>query len=704
MSSELTLLPPPTAIAADGQTIVADELVMAVGTFGYFNLVDIRISKTNRRYFNEAKLAELAASIKAKGIAQPILIRPVTPTDAEPQQYEIVAGERRYRAAIMAGLMAAPVICRPLSDLDAAEIQILENLQRDDPHPLEEAEGYERLMLTHGYSADQLADKLKKSRSYIYGRLKLCALTTEVRTRFLEHPDTLPPSTALRIARIPVPALQVRALQEIMEPHGQNSDPMSHRRARDHIQSRYTLDLMHAPFLLTDAKLLDGATSCAKCPKRTGNQPEIYPDAKSADVCTDPDCYAEKKAAHYARTIALARKRGIPVHEGDEATRQVSNYTWNCDSPLVVLGTPLGKFERVAPATGMAGSMGTHLAPDARPQPAAYVLFADGKAEALFDRSAVQAALEKAGICESVGDRATRQASEQATTDTPAQQSKAQQKHAAQLAEQEAKQAKAAALTAERVSLYRQLRNSIAGGMSLGALRELVKLLVRGDYGMTLPDDLLGDLYSFEDRGDEGVCAYIDQADASEVHLLLVDLIVGEHLGGAPWYSGDEHESIGHQALLAMAAHEGIAPNPTTAEDGPATPDMFPVIDEDTDIGALVAANIHRIPELAAQVIDNAPHHLAEFEAAANANGFTYKSGKWHTAPTQQADDAPHQQADSEPTDAPAAAPKRVTIQLKSKPATPAEADGPIVKVKKIRNIAPLTQTESSAPNTKEPA
>ncbi|KAK0349144.1 hypothetical protein LTR94_034331, partial [Friedmanniomyces endolithicus] len=133
----------------------------------------MRASPDNRKRFNEQALQELAASIKTMGVAQAILIRPVTPTAESPEPFEIVAGERRFRASKIAGKATIPALCRQLSDLDAAKIRILENLQREDPHPMEEAEGYQLLMLQHGFTADQLVDEVKKSRSYIYGRLKL---------------------------------------------------------------------------------------------------------------------------------------------------------------------------------------------------------------------------------------------------------------------------------------------------------------------------------------------------------------------------------------------------------------------------------------------------------------------------------------------------------------------------------------------------
>ncbi|MDY0965403.1 ParB/RepB/Spo0J family partition protein [Massilia sp. CFBP9026] len=319
--STLTLLPAPQ-IPAETDAPGAVELVTNAGEFGYFNLVDIRISKTNRKRFSQAKLDELAASVKAKGVAQPILLRPVEPTADEPQKYEIVAGERRFRASIIAGLPTIPAMLRTLTDVEALELQILENLQRDDPHPLEEAEGYERLMLERNYDVDQLADKLSKSRSYVYGRLKLCALTTSVREQFLE--DKFSAATALLIARIPNPALQVRAAKEVCETDYWG-EPRSYRAQRDLLRQRFMLDLKSAVFAIKDAALLADVGTCVECPKRSGNQQEAFEGEKHENLCTDPDCFAEKTAAHSKKAKQKAEDRGHSVISGAEAKKIMPN-------------------------------------------------------------------------------------------------------------------------------------------------------------------------------------------------------------------------------------------------------------------------------------------------------------------------------------------------------------------------------------------
>jgi len=285
--------------------------------FGDIPIACVVPSKTNpRKHFNDVDLAELAASIKQHGVAQPILVRPLPTTADMIDCVEIVAGERRYRACKLAGLETIPAIVRELSDVQALEIQVVENLQRKDVHPIEEAEGYEQLMQLHGYKAEQLADKVGKSKAYIYARLKLCALPTAAREAF--YSDKLNASTALLIARIPVVSLQEKATAEITNEHN-SGHPMSYRRAVEHIQQRYMLDLDEARFNIQDAKLVKSAGACTTCPKRTGSQPELFPDVDGADVCTEPDCFAAKGAAHNAKILAVAVKKGLLIHAAGDA-------------------------------------------------------------------------------------------------------------------------------------------------------------------------------------------------------------------------------------------------------------------------------------------------------------------------------------------------------------------------------------------------
>jgi len=596
------------AVANNEQPIVVDELVFDQGVYGLYERAKIRPSPDNRKRFNEPALHELAASIKAMGVAQAILIRPVTPTPEAPEEYEIVAGERRWRASGIAGLTHIPALCRRLSDLDAAKIRILENLQREDPHPMEEAEGYQLLMLQHGFTADQLVDEIKKSRAYIYGRLKLCALTTEVRELFLDN--KLPASTALLIARIPVPALQVKAANEILKPQ-YGGEPLSVRAAASHIQSRYMLHLGSAVFSLTDAKLLAAAGACTKCPKRAGNQPEVF-EGIDANVCTDPDCFSEKKAAHHNAMITLANKKGIPVYEGPEAAALL-NKSWMMDSELTHPNVHLTSFARNAPSTKNAGYVRDYLKGDALPPVAAYAKFNDGTVDAYYRRTDMQKALEAAGACETVE---AQQARLQAIAKNPGI---APPKTAAQLKqEKQEEERKAAEALAEkeetfRLALYKQLRQRAGTtGLSLPSMREFVKVLVE-DAGL---DSLVHDFYEVDVRTD--LDHFIDQADANALQLVLIDAILGARID-LDWF-GDN----GFGPIMAMARHEGIDPDQVREELFPSPIDVTNM--QYGDLVGFIKTKPHRINELN-DAINASPRGdlTGQLEQAATSLGYVWR-------------------------------------------------------------------------------
>lgn len=259
-------------------------------------------------------LKELAASMgNGVGILEPLLARQMGDG-----RYELIFGHRRLRAAKIAGLTTAPVMVRELADDVALEMQAIENLQRADLHPLEEAEGYEQLMSLLHWSADDVAAKIGKSRAYVYGRLKLCELVPKARKIFADGKMSC--SVAQIVARVPS-VLQEKCLEELAE-EGSNAglydedealQMLPFREAQGIIQDRYMLRLDGAPFDRGDATLLPKAGACKDCPKRTGNQRELFADVKSADVCTDPVCFGEKRAAHNGRVAEKLGAKGIVV-------------------------------------------------------------------------------------------------------------------------------------------------------------------------------------------------------------------------------------------------------------------------------------------------------------------------------------------------------------------------------------------------------
>ncbi len=133
-----------------------------------------------RRHFAEAELAELAASIKAQGIIQPLLVR------KDAKGYELVAGERRLRAAKMVGLTEVPVVVKDLSDAEMLEVSIVENIQREDFNPIEEADAYHRLISEFGLTQDQAATRVGKSRSAVANILRLRQLEASIKQSIAE--------------------------------------------------------------------------------------------------------------------------------------------------------------------------------------------------------------------------------------------------------------------------------------------------------------------------------------------------------------------------------------------------------------------------------------------------------------------------------------------------------------------------------------
>lgn len=285
-------------------------------------------SKTNpRTHFDPAYIQELANSIKEHGILQPILVRPLpgdrvqeTAEDREPgaplPTHEIVAGECRYRACGIAGVDRLPVLVRHLDDVQVLQVQLVENLRRKDLHPMEEAEGFGRLLHDHSMTVEDIAAKVQKSASYVYKALKLLELTPECREQL--YAGKLSQSTALLVARAPA-HLQLQIAKEISGTYGPDSEPMSFRQAARHIQEHFMLQLSAAVFDIADARLVPKAGDCKSCPKRTGAHGDLFEDVKSADTCTDPKCFDAKKEAHYAAVAEAAKSKGQTVIMGKEA-------------------------------------------------------------------------------------------------------------------------------------------------------------------------------------------------------------------------------------------------------------------------------------------------------------------------------------------------------------------------------------------------
>jgi ParB/RepB/Spo0J family partition protein len=306
-------------------------------------VADIQFSKTNPRgSMNEKKFQELLESVRKIGVMEPLIVRPMEGKNGK-GGFELVCGHRRLRAAREAQLQDVPVVVRTLSDKEALEFQIIENMQREDLHPLDEADGFRALHERHGYAVEEIAAKVAKSKGYVYARLKLCALCEPARKPFLA--GRLDASVALLLARLPE-SLQAKATKEIMQggewaalarpgaigdveddelSNPDHREPMSYRKAVAHLQANYMLRLAGAPFDPKDPNLIRKAGACGDCPKRSGNQPELFGDVRSADVCTDPICFRAKMDASWKARAEQAEKSGLKVLTDAQAKRIFSH-------------------------------------------------------------------------------------------------------------------------------------------------------------------------------------------------------------------------------------------------------------------------------------------------------------------------------------------------------------------------------------------
>ena len=161
-----------------------------------------------RLAFDQETLDELAASIREHGVLQPILVRPVGPNT-----YQLIAGERRWRASKLAGLDSIPALIEEIDDDTALEISIIENLQREDISPLDEAAMYDRMVREHGYSIRKLADKLGKDKGYLENRLRLADAPEEVRELVSLRKDTL--SHAYELLKVQDPKRRRRLAEQV---------------------------------------------------------------------------------------------------------------------------------------------------------------------------------------------------------------------------------------------------------------------------------------------------------------------------------------------------------------------------------------------------------------------------------------------------------------------------------------------------------
>jgi ParB family chromosome partitioning protein len=286
-------------------------------------LANIRVSKHNpRKSFDPAKLAELAEDIKRRGVQEPILLRPIAGAEGT---FEIVFGERRFRASEKAEQETLPAVVREISDDEAYELRIIENLQREDLHPLDEADAFYRLYKkaykekkSHDDSLTFIAAQVAKSPEKVAQRMKLRDLIDDAKDAFRKGKVLL--GHAFQLARLREEE-QKKTLQWMLSRGQEVQTAKGWKRVhlmpgipelKLWIQQHIFLDLTSAPFDTADKTLNPKMGACTDCQFRTGNQPKLFGDVRQASTCTVPECWLGKRNASLVDLAgSIAKELGV---------------------------------------------------------------------------------------------------------------------------------------------------------------------------------------------------------------------------------------------------------------------------------------------------------------------------------------------------------------------------------------------------------
>lgn len=351
-------------------------------------VVQLQESSTNpRRRFDEHSLAELANSFQAQGVLQPLLVRAL-----DDDKYEVVAGARRLRAAKLAALETVPVRIVQLSDAACIETQLVENIQRENAHPLEEAFAFHGLLHTEGlhYDIQSLAARTGKNPAFVATRLRLTELIPSIAEAFLA--DQIGVGHALEIAKLPASEQQRAfdaAFRNVWNGGNETRVLLPVRELTAWIEQNILLSLDAVPFDKHDETLVPEAGSCTNCPKRTGYNTLLFGEA-TKDSCADGACYNNKLSKHIEREIAdkpklvqiasgwngrgdsavLGRNRYVALNlsaRNGKAKTPLSPHQKPCkqmSEAIVVDGTERGHIVKVCADPSCSVHFADHHAPD----------------------------------------------------------------------------------------------------------------------------------------------------------------------------------------------------------------------------------------------------------------------------------------------------------------------------------------------------
>ena len=502
--------------------------------FQFLAIDTIHESTANpRRTFDEAKLYELAESIKHNGLIQPITVRPNN------QGFEIVAGARRYRAAQLAELFSVPARIVEIDDAKALEWQLVENSQRVDVHPYEEAQGFQRLLEIPGYDVAALVEKSGKSASHVYARLSLLQLIPTVAEAFTQ--DRITASHANLIARLPQD-VQTKAFEQCWRKDWQDKEPhlLPAKHLAAWIQANLYLSLADAPFDREDPTLNPAAGACVTCPRRSGYNTALFADVVS-DQCLDSNCYHSKVEAFLDREIAAhpglvqiengwrnpKEQRPGAVQRGH--VRELENLIDNPDAEpvmpceaakpaIVVYGKQLGRkltvcTDKHCPVHDpqAAAEAAAHPGPTMRPPQTTETEEEAAEREAKFERQRAEYEEERQGREE---ERKKQFEREQA--------------------EIEAGRNRRAEILKTRHATFERILDNAPPNLSAAQLRVLLRAFVNIDpytFADDLAEDIAGDNVNEQRSAEETLLATIDATRDDKLTSFALRLALAGHVG-----------------------------------------------------------------------------------------------------------------------------------------------------------------------------
>lgn len=283
-----------------------------VPTISMLEPIVITPSKLNpRKEFDEVAISELAASIKKLGLIQAITVR----TDAD--GYEIVCGERRYHASIKAGLKQIPVIIRNLSDNEAMELMVTENLQRKDVHPMEEADAFVMMRDKMNYTITDIAAKIGKNEGYVLRRLHLIKLVPSLKDLFLRSDISI--GHAELLSRVAEDDQELWFKDKYNSNYYGGGGAGTLKELKSWLSHRVESELSEAPFDPADIFEGKGFSSpvCSTCHFNSAFQKDLFPDSESEAICHNRKCFDAKSNDGFEKKLfaAIADPNTVFVNE-----------------------------------------------------------------------------------------------------------------------------------------------------------------------------------------------------------------------------------------------------------------------------------------------------------------------------------------------------------------------------------------------------